>query len=105
MTDKTETWYLARWGYKPEISIVSIEKRTEVSVWINGRRKARYSDYESFFETFEDAKAHLVGRARAELTACKRHLDTARNKLKEAEQIKGLTTVIAITAKREVAEE
>jgi hypothetical protein len=88
MTDKNEVWYLARWCYRPEVSIVSIERSTESSVWINGRRHARCSGYESFFETFDDAKAHLIGRARGELSALQRRLYTARNKLREAEQIK-----------------
>jgi hypothetical protein len=88
MTDKTEVWYVARWCYKPEVSIVSVEKSTERSVWIKGRRQARCSGYESFFETFDDAKAHLIGRARGEIAVCQRRLDTARNKLREVEQIK-----------------
>lgn len=39
----------------PEISKVEIDKETEKSIWINGRRYAKASSYESYFDSWNEA--------------------------------------------------
>lgn len=45
-----------------EIEVVSVDKKTEKSVWIKGRRQAKVGEYESFFDSYSDAKEYLVGK-------------------------------------------
>jgi len=47
-----ETWYKAHTSfYRPEITPVEVERSTDKSVWIKGRRNLRKSDYYQFFKT------------------------------------------------------
>jgi len=55
--------YLAHtWrGYiTPKIKEVEIEKETPASVWINGRRYQKYSEYEKYYDSFLEAYTFLV---------------------------------------------
>lgn len=60
-------WYLARRSFKGEITTVQVEKATEQSVWIEGRRRARMLSDEAYFPTWPEAKTWLVDRTTAEL--------------------------------------
>jgi len=43
------------------IEKVNIERANEKSVWaVGGRRRARVSDWTAYFDTFDEAKAHIV---------------------------------------------
>ena len=46
-----------------EIEKVEVERETEHSVWIDGRKLAKMSSYYSFFKTFEEAKKFLLKNA------------------------------------------
>ena len=60
------TKYVARisykWGSSAEIKEVEVEKETDKSVWINGRRTAKETEYATFFDSFEAAKKALISR-------------------------------------------
>lgn len=48
------------------IMLVPVERDTAQSVWINGRRWPK-SGFDSFFDTFEQAKTHCICRAERQL--------------------------------------
>lgn len=51
-------------GYgKKLIERVEVERETNSSVWINGSRSAKESGYKSYFDSWDDAKDHLLKRA------------------------------------------
>jgi hypothetical protein len=45
------------------IEVVDIERETESSVWINGSRCGKLTEYHSYFDTFIEAKSHLLAGA------------------------------------------
>lgn len=77
--------YREIWGKIEEIEADKIEEK---SVWIKGRRRNRISDWESFFKTWDEAKAFMVDRLENELAAAKQELDKARSNLEAAKALK-----------------
>lgn len=80
--------YLARnstWGKL--IELVEIERETESSVWIGGRRNSKISDYHCYFDSFDEAKAHLLEKADEKVIGARRSLELANSHLGN---IKGL---------------
>ena len=69
------------------INKVEVERETEQSVWINGRRNSKHSDYSSFFDSFDEAKAFLLAIAEKKVTLAKLRLNDAQGELGN---IKGL---------------
>ena len=54
--------YKANYCVRPEVEKVEIEKETESSVWIKGRREAKETQYHAFFNTFQEAKDFLIDK-------------------------------------------
>lgn len=58
-TIKYECW--PKFTTKAEnIKAVEVERETETSVWVGGRRRAKVTDYGTFFDTWEQARAAAV---------------------------------------------
>ena len=51
------------------IDKVECERETKSSVWVNGSRNAKISEHRSFFDTFDEAKSHLIKIAELRLDA------------------------------------
>lgn len=66
---------------------VEIERVTESSVFINGRRRAKFSDYESYFETFEYAKKWLMERAERKIQSASYQLSLANEEYKKYSEL------------------
>ena len=75
-------------GMCDPIRAVEVERETEASVWVNGRRCAKRADYHNYFDTWEEAKAFLVEEAERALTGAHRRLDAARSELERMKAIK-----------------
>jgi hypothetical protein len=73
------------WGKM--IEPVQVEKETASSVWINGRRNAKRTSYENYFDTWEEAKEFLTEYAENMLATARRSLETAQG---FAGNVKGL---------------
>ncbi len=58
-----------------KIKPVEIERETDASVFIKGRRRAKRSSCESYFDTWEEAKAHLMSVAESKLNSARRELE------------------------------
>lgn len=52
------TWYVVKGWSSKTIRRVEVERVTESSVWINGRRHARRSESDAYFPEFVQAKVH-----------------------------------------------
>lgn len=72
---------------EPLIEEVTIDRETESSVWIDGRRNAKESSWYNFFDTWEAAHAFLICNTESEVLNCRRNLEVASGKLGN---IKGL---------------
>lgn len=82
-----ETWYeasLSRWGKR--VAPVQVEKSTDKTVTINGRRCNRLtSDWRCYFPTEKEAWDYLVQRATAKVEEAQRSLQYLRSELGKVE--------------------
>jgi hypothetical protein len=68
-------------GGRNLIEPVEVEKETASSVWINGRRNNKRSGYDSYFDTWEEAKAYLLEQAERKVAGRRRSLEAANGEL------------------------
>ena len=66
----------------PSIETVDVERESESSVWLNGRRCAKRSSYENFCDTWQEAHQLFVDLAEKEKHAAERRLLYATENLK-----------------------
>ena len=66
-------------SYSTDIKKVEIERETDKSVFINGNRRAKMSEWSKYFHTFDEAKSNLVERCTLELERCRRKYHTAKD--------------------------
>lgn len=75
-------------GWIDEIEAVEVERFNDKSVWINGRRNARKSSYEKYFETWNLAKAYLIQEISEEVKRCQNQLEYELKRLEKAQNLK-----------------
>ena len=83
--------YVASLAYRNTIKIVEVEKETGASVWVKGRRNAKRSSYENYFDTWREAHDCLREDAERNLSRAKKSLEQARSRLEVVKQIKPIT--------------
>ena len=80
-------------GWKMLIEEVEIERVTEASVWVESKskydsgRQGRKTNYQSFWDTKEEAKEYLKDKLESSLLNAKETLSRIENKLKELNKI------------------
>jgi len=74
------------------IELVEVIKYNDKSVWLmrgnTERREGRLTDYCSYFETFDEAKNHLITECESMIAKYKNYMEGAERQL---EKIKSLT--------------
>ena len=75
-------------GWGSLIEKVEVTKETDKSVWLGVRREAKVSEYQCYFDTWDQAKAHVVSKAEAKLKAAKSRFDSARSHLERVKSMK-----------------
>ncbi len=73
--------YVARSRFSTQIDAVEVEKETAESVWVKGRRKAKMSDGNNYFDTWQEAHDFLLCDADFRLRKAKYLLDKERSRL------------------------
>lgn len=63
--------------YGCEIETVEVERETDKSVWINGQRNAKRTDWFNYWNTFIEAKNHLMIVAEKKINAARFNLECA----------------------------
>lgn len=76
--------YKTRWD---KIEPVEVERETEGSVWVDGRRTAKTSTWASYFDSWAEAHARLVLEQEEAVASLRRQLESANGKLG---QIRGM---------------
>jgi hypothetical protein len=85
----SESWYVAKVGFFPAIVPVEIERHSGASIWlVGGKRRARISDWQSYFKTWEEAKNHLLETQQAEVDNAQKRLDHQLKRLERVKRIK-----------------
>lgn len=64
-----------RWGYK--ITPIEVEKETETSVWVKGRRRAKATAYDQIFKTLPEAKQFMIARCEQEINEYEKRISEA----------------------------
>lgn len=77
---KAEIWH-------NEIDEVEVERETESSVWINGRRHAKQTSCACYFDTWDEALDYKLSKSQDEVERARSALERAKSKLGN---IKGL---------------
>lgn len=75
-------WQTSRY-WPTTIDRIECERETETSVWINGRRSQKQTEYHSMFNTWEDAKLHLETLARQEIESLESRIADKRRTLEQ----------------------
>ena len=70
-------------GWQVKIKEVEVDKETEKCVWIRGRRNSKLSSYESYFDSFSDAKVFLINRKERRISKLQSSLDIVKKELAE----------------------
>lgn len=76
--------------YGKLIETVEVERETEASVWINGQRNAKRTEYHSYFDTFAEAKQHLLDLAEKSVNSAQLRLERAKERYDKVEGLKEL---------------
>ena len=66
--------YIASLGYLPLIEVIDVDRETATHVWIDGTRGRKSSIFETYHDTFEQAKEHLLSLANADCDSAAGHL-------------------------------
>lgn len=72
---------------KEKIVSIEVERETANCIYINGRRCAKVGSYLSYFDTWQQAKDHLLQQRQDKIDDARRSLQYALDKL---DDIKGL---------------
>jgi len=70
----------AYYGWRVEITEIDVERETDQSVFVKGRRRAKVTERECIFDTYDDAKTWLMERAADEIESARRELELAHAK-------------------------
>jgi hypothetical protein len=73
-------WVTTRWGDK-QIKQVEVDRKTETSVWVEGRRRNIKSDWDNYHETWYDAYSFLLNRATDKRDRARENLERAEEQL------------------------
>ena len=74
-------------NWEVKITKVEVERETDKCVWINGRRNSKESEYDNFFDTFEEAKEFIIGFGERKVAQAKKRLERANEYLSLANQM------------------
>lgn len=77
---------------RAKIEEVEIEKETESSVWVKGRRNIKFSRLEVYHDTWEKAHAYLLRIAEEQTAQARRRLEEANGALGN---VKGMKKPVA----------
>ena len=69
-------WFKVQ-NWSTKISAITVDKHTDVSIFVDGRRRNRVGSYESYYQTFDEAKTFLLTRLKNERDAAKQRAERA----------------------------
>jgi hypothetical protein len=75
----------------PLVKAVDVERETNGSVYIGGRRRAKRGQWDNYYDTHEEAKEAMVSMARANVNGCTKRLQAANIFLHRAQAITNST--------------
>jgi len=73
--------------YFNSIDVIEIEKESESSVWIDGRRRSKDSSWQQYFDNFQEAKNYLIDEKIKEIDRIAERLNSVRIELNKIEKL------------------
>jgi hypothetical protein len=77
-----------RYGCKAEIKEVEIEKETDKSIWINGHRSAKISEWANYYDSWDEAKCALFECQQRYVDHLRLRLELTRQELENIKEMK-----------------
>ena len=77
-----------KWGVVAFIELVKIERETEASVWVNGTRSAKRSEYANYYDTWKEARAALLNCQWNRCNSLRMQLENADTILSDIKEMK-----------------
>ena len=71
--------HIAEHGWRNEIRPIEVEKETESSVWVDGRRIQKVTHGKDIHDTWEEAHAYLTEVAEMKVENCRAALERAKS--------------------------
>ena len=68
-------------GFKELIEIVEVDRVSNKSVWINGRRTSKRSIYCNYWDTMQNAKQHLLENLKEKIKVHNIHIQCAQKEI------------------------
>ncbi len=81
------TKYKTHGGRAIKIIPVEVDRQTESSVWIKGRRRARRTDWDTYHDSWEHAQYHLIQRETTKVETCTVALKDAQDRLSAIKEL------------------
>jgi hypothetical protein len=84
-----EKKYLIKsWNYHKERPIleIEIERETASSIWINGSRELKITQYRKYFDTFEDAKKYLINKTKSTILNANNSIERYKKSIQDFEK-------------------
>ena len=69
-------------AWRNDITPVDCERETDSSVFIKGRRSAKISNYECYYDTWDAAHNALVNAAKDKTASARKEVESAENALR-----------------------
>ena len=80
----------------PTVKPVFVDRDTDKSVYIKGRRHAKRGNWDNYYNTFEEAKDAMVSKARANVKGCTMRLQEANTFLHKMQAQEINTNVLSV---------
>jgi len=77
-----------QWSCEAEIEEVEVERETDKSVWIDGRRNMKESDWANYYDTWEEAHSNLLNQQRSHVASVEGRFKYAFKVLTDIEAMK-----------------
>ncbi len=77
-------------GYGKYIERVEIQRETDASVWINGSRNGKWTDWKKYHDTWDHAKNYLIETKTAKVRNYQSQLDSAKDELSKIKKLEKL---------------
>ena len=69
------------WGVEAKIEEVEVDRETESSVWVNGNRLQKSTEYHTYHDTWDAAHSYLLERAKNKVEYARRQLEEHKSRL------------------------
>jgi hypothetical protein len=70
-----------------KIEVVQVDRENELFTWVNGWMTPKHSPIQNYFDSFNEAKEHLVNTASIKLASIKEDLEQAKHDITMIERL------------------